>query len=268
MNSESLSAIDPFILSWNLRNTIENPSSLNSGQLTVVGSGLGEFPIHAWKTYFLEIPENGHKMDIAGRTNSVFGIGMRNQTWDRKRVIVLPVYTRSSSSEQSELKRLKMLIKHWNDACIPDDIPCMTIAVKCKGHYSEGREAQAIAVLLVWSDAVARMITLDWIEGPLEDCMTPEWYIEATPLLKLSEALEMMGEAYRNLTWGEASFSIYAIPSCLGHGLRGERKPTTYRLWDSEWRYADYVGMRDDLTSLLFALKEMFFNDGCESHEQ
>jgi hypothetical protein len=86
--------------------------------------------------------------------------------------------------------------------------------------------------------------------------------------LKLRNALSIVAETYRNLNWGEALYSVYAIPSCLGHVLKGEPKQTTYPLWTEEWRYADYASLKNDLASLLFELNKLFSNDGGTSHEQ
>ena len=262
MSPEYLSMLRPFILSWNLRNILEKPSMLSSGEFCITGTGLGEYPIDAWKTYFLEVPKCGYKKDLTGRSNYAVGIGMKNTRWNRKRIIALPIYTHS---KDPGIEKLKVLIKHWNEICIPDDIPCLAIAVKCHGSYSESREAQSVTVLIIWYDSVSRVISLDWAEGPLEDCITPEWYVETTPLLNLREALGKTRSLYENISWEKTYFSIYTIPSCLGHELQGKKVRASYAQWQHEWRYSNYTELKKDLNLLFSKIWDIFFNDSSES---
>ncbi len=258
MTPENLSVLRPFILSWNLRNILEKTSMLISNEFCIIGTGLGEYPIDAWKPYFLETPKDGHKKDIGGRFSSAMGIGITNTEWNRKRTINLPIY---SHIRDYDVERLKLVIKHWYDIGFPDDVPCLALAVKCRGFYSEDREAQYVTVLTVWNDVVARIVSLDWFEGPLEDCITPEWYIETTPLLNLKDAIEKMRNIYKNTHWDNPSFSIYAIPSCLGHKLLGKMVDTSYNLWNHGWGYTNYAELKGDLELLLSGIKKIFFND-------
>jgi hypothetical protein len=232
---ENLSVLQPFILSWNLRNILETPSILSPEEFCIIGTDLGEYPIDAWKPLFLETPRDGYK-----------------------KVVSLPIY---SHTQNYDVKRLKILIKYWNDIGFPDDIPCLALAVKCRGFYSDYREAQYVTVLIVWSDAVARIISLDWAEGPLEDCITPEWYVESTSLLNLRRAIEKMQRLYKNISWENPSFSIYAIPSCLGNGLHGKIVDSSYPQWNHEWGYTDLTELKDDLTLLFSTIQEIFFNN-------
>lgn len=259
--SENLSVLQPFILSWNLRNILERPSMSAPEEFCIIGTELGKYPIDAWKPYFLETPRCGHKKDIVGRFNSAMGIRIENTKWDRKRTVNLPIY---SHTQNYDVERLKIVIKHWYDIGFPDDIPCLAIAVKCRGFYSDNREAQYVTVLTVWSDAVARIISLDWAEGPLEDCVSPEWYAETTPLLNLRNAIEKMPKLFKNISWDKPSFSIYAIPSCLGNGLHGKIVDSSYPLWNHEWRFTDLAELKDDLNLLFSTIQEIFFNNSDE----
>jgi hypothetical protein len=224
----------------------------------MIGTDLGEYPIDAWKPLFLETPRDGHKKDITGRFNSAMGISIENTKWNFKRVISLPIY---SATRNYDVKRLKILVKYWNDIGFPDDIPCLALAVKCRGFYSDYREAQYVTVLTVWSDAVARIISLDWAEGPLEDCITPEWHIESTSLLNVSSAIDKIQRLHKNIPWENPSFSIYAIPSCLGNRLHGKMVDSSYPLWNHEWKYTDLAELKDDLTLLFSTIQEIFFNN-------
>jgi len=261
MQSENLSVLHPFILSWNLRNILERPSMLTPEEFCVIGTGLGEYPIDAWKPLFLETPRDGHKKDIVGRMNSAMGISLENTKWNRNRTINLPIY---SHTQNYDVERLKIVIKHWHDIGFPDDVPCLALAIKCRGFYSENREAQYITVLTIWSDAVARIISLDWCEGPLEDCITPEWHIETTPLLHLKSAIEKMQDLHKNMSWNNPSFSIYTIPSCLSNGLHGKMVETSYSLWNQEWGYSNLDELKEDLDVLLHKTLDIFFKNSDE----
>lgn len=256
MIPESISVLRPFILSWNLRNIVEKPSMFTPEEFCITGTCLGEYPIDAWKTYFLENPKNRRKKDIVGRSYHAFGIGMKNTKWDRRRIVYLPIYTHS---QHSDIEKLKLAIKYWDDICISEDVPCLALAVKCRGYNSECREAQSVTVLIVWNDAVARIISLDWTEGPLENCITPEWFIESTPLLNLKDALEKMKMIYENISLDDTSFSIYTVPSCLDYSLSGEMVDTSYTVWKHEWRYANYHELKYNLNLLLSNTQEIFF---------
>ena len=256
--SENVSLLQPIILSWNLRNILERPSMLAPEEFCIIGTDLGKYPIDAWKPYFLEIPRGRCKKDIVGRFHSAMGINIENTKWNLKRTVNLPIY---SHTQDYDIERLKIVIKHWYDIGFPDDIPCLALAVKCRGFYSDNREAQYVTVLTIWNDAVARIISLDWFEGPLEDCITPEWYIETTPLLNLKDAVKRMRNIYKNNNWDNSSFSIYTIPSCLGHELHGNMQDTSYNLWNHEWRYSDIAELKDDMNLLFSTIYWIFFNN-------
>ena len=255
MIDEQFSVLHPFIISWNLRNIFSDPSTLTPDQLAIKGTCLGEYPINGWGTYFLETPKNGHKKDITGRFNSASGIGIEKTKWNRTRTINLPIY---SHVQDHDLEKLKIIIKHWYDIGIPDDVPCLAIAIKCSGLDSDYREVQYVAVLTIWNDVVARIISLDWFEGPLEDCITPEWYMETTPLLNLKDAIKRMRNIYKNTHWNNPSFSIYTIPACLGSCLNGEVSNDSYNLWDKGWGYSDYPKLKSDINVLLSKISDIF----------
>lgn len=255
MIHENSSFLHPFILSWNLRNVLPNPSILTPDKFSITGTCLGEYPINGWKPYFLEIPKDGHKQDLSGRFNSAMGTGKKDLEWDPKRTVILPEY---SHAQNYDIEQLKTVIKHWDDIGIPEDIPCIAIAVKCDGFHSDFREAQLVTVLVVWNDAVARLISLDWFEGPLEDCITPEWYVKTTSLLNLKSAFFKIEKIYNNISWDNISYSIYTIPMCLGLVLNGKMTKSTYGLWGDEWKFTDFTELNSNLSLLLSEIQEIF----------
>ena len=254
MNSEPLSVLHPFILSWNTRNSYPNAQVLPSEQTCITGTCSGEYPIDGWVKYYLEVPKEGNKKDISGRSNIASASGESSVEWNLRRTINLPIY---SNSENYTLENLGHVIEHWDEIGIPDDIPCIAIAMKCSGFYSEYREAQYVTVLTVWSDATARIISLDWFEGPLEDCITPEWYIKCSALMNLNKAFEDINNLYGNTNWDSPSFSIYTIPKCLGLCLEGKKARAPYDQWKSEWNYTDYDGFCSDLALLITDIQKV-----------
>lgn len=256
MSGKISSTISSFILSWNLRNLPSLQSIISPETFRITATYPGKFPVDAWKPYFLEIPRYGSKKDIVGRGFRVFNIGMESTGWDYRRIIPIPTYI---SNKHTNIENLKTIIKHWDNAFIPDDIPCLALAVKTTGYYSDGREAQSVSVLSMWKDAVGRIVSLDWAEGPLEDCPTPEWYIETSPLLNIDCAFRRMQKNYENIpSWEGSVFSIYAIPHCLGHGLQGKKNSTSYEQWKIEWEYDKHTDLRMDLNIILSEIRKNF----------
>jgi len=258
MTSEYLSHLQPFILSWNLRNSSENKSTQISNLPSITGASLGEYPIDGWIKYFLEIPKNGKREDLTGRSNTASAQGEKGINWNHRRTINLPTYT---NIENYELNQLEFLIENWDEIGIPDDVPCLAVAIKCSGFYSEFREAQYVHVLTVWNDGVARITSLDWFEGPLEDCITPEWYMKHTSLLNLKDAIERLHDVYNNTTWDNPYFSIFTIPKSLGHCLKGKKSKAPYNQWDCEWKYAKYDDFNSNLGSILTDIQTLFLKD-------
>lgn len=255
MTSDSTSNIHPFMLSWNIRNNSENISTQFSDSPCITGACLGEYPIDGWIKYFIEIPKYGKKSDITGRSNNTRPIEDKNVKWNNKRIINLPIY---SNIDNYDLNQLEHVIEHWDKIGIPDDVPCLAIAIKCSGFYSEYREAQYVIVLTVWNDGISRITSLDWFEGPLDDCVTPEWYMNNTPLMNLNDAIEKMQQKYEHTSWDNPYFSIYIIPKCLGLDLKGTKSKAPYPQWDFEWKYANYNDFQSDLESILVNVQNFF----------
>ena len=116
MTSDSASVLHPFILSWNTRNDKSTPG-LSSDLTCITGTCLGEYPIDGWIRYYLEIPKEGKKQDIAGRSNIAGTEDEKNVKWNMKRTINLPVY---ANSENYSLDNLSSVIEHWDEIGIPE----------------------------------------------------------------------------------------------------------------------------------------------------
>ena len=183
--------------------------------------------------------------------------GGKEQSWDAMRTINLPIYT---NSENIDLGLLKLVIRYWKEIQISEDIPCLALAVKCHGNYSDIREAKCISVLLVWNDEVCRIVTLDWFEGPEEDCITPEWYVNTTPLLSLKETFERIEEFTKKSQLENPIYSIFTLPLCLGCALKGEIYEGAWGLWGNEWKYSDHSEFIDDLDIIFSRIRNVFSN--------
>ena len=262
MIENEFSILRPFILSWNLRNILPDSSILNTDQPTIIGTCLGEYPIDGWGNYFLETPINDQKKNITGRSNNAPRGGIQPTKYNRRRTINLPIY---SHIQDFNVDNLKIVFRNWSEIGLPDDIPCLALAVKHRGFYSDNREAQYVTVLTVWNDGVARIISLDWFEGPLEDCITPEWYMKTTPLLNINDAIERMRNIHKSTQWDNPIFSVYAIPKCLGNCLNGDVSSDSYALWDYEWNYFDFPKFETDIKEILTKISEIFNDDQQES---
>lgn len=90
------------------------------------------------------------------------------------------------------------MFQRWKYDLIPEEIPCMAIALKTDGFYTEWREGQSIIVLVIWFDHSCKILELDWYEGAEDDCITPEWYLRSSDLLSLEEALLKLKYLSRN----------------------------------------------------------------------
>jgi hypothetical protein len=255
MNRIGSTELVPFALAWNLRFLYEDSSQLYPRRFCLTGVRHGEYPIDAWKTYFLEVPSGGGKRDVIGRGHHYLGVGMKNVAWNQMRMVPFPVY---ANGHDADIETLKLVIRHWMDICIPDDIPCISIAMKCQGIYSENIQAQTVTVLMIWSDGAARFVTLDWSEGPWEDCPTPEWHIEATPHMGLAKVEERLRGVFGNLDWHGATYSILVIPSSLGGELTGQMSETDQGMWGREWSYAAHRSFERDLNRIISLVRSIF----------
>jgi hypothetical protein len=266
MSAPAQAVLRPLRLSWNLRNTLERPASLLSDRFCVEGAQPGEYPIDAWRPFPLEIPKGGSKTEILGRMCHAFGVAMSAEKWNLWRTVRLPLF---KNDDDIGLEELGTVVRHWSQIG-QDDVPCLAIAVKRRGLYCEDREAQSITVLMVLGDAACRIVTLDWSEGPLEDCVTPEWCVHAGPIMDLASGRAELLRATGSLNLEHQRMSLYTLPACLGRNLQGTPMQANYRLWKKEWAYDEPATMRSDLEGLLAEIAGMFSfeeaGDDAESH--
>lgn len=258
MTKDDSGSLERLVLTWNLRNVAPDGGQgpgLNQG---ITGFEACHFPIDAWEPCVLSIPRELNEKDIDGRYSNTNEVHNKRSKPTFKRTTLFPVY---SAPYNFDISQLKLIIRHWHEISLPEDMPCIAVAVKCQGTYSDGRVGQYITVMTFWHDGVGRILSLDWFEGPIEDCITPEWYINATPPMCLDSVIAKMGSLYKNIPWENAYFSIYSIPQCMGVGLRGERNEAPYPLWNSEWRYISHEELSKDLTKVFQNIRSIFSSD-------
>ncbi len=245
-------SVDLSLIWGNLRNLVDFEHIKIPGDIKIVGTTVGEFPIDSYRPILLEEKK---KKNIAGRINRVF-VGMKNTTWEHSRVIKLPIY---HNNNDVSVEKLGMIIKHWRNALMPDEIPCIAIAVGARGYYCDERESQSLLVLVLWHDAVGKILELDWAEGPLEDCITPEWYLKSTDLLSLDNALGEVKKTCKHFpAWENLEFSICVSPSCLGDNLQGKKAATSQKAWHYEWKYQKHDNLIKDLNLVLDKTRDIF----------
>ncbi len=234
---ETLSEADISLLWGNLRNLIDFNSRKVPGEIWLADTITGEFPVDSFHPIFLEVPRSRKKMDISGRSNTAQR-GYHTDDWFFRRIVTLPIY---ETTDSMDIKWLESIVRSWERALVPEDIPWLALAFRCMGQYSNKREAQYTVVLLLWANHVARILELEWFEGPLDDCITPEWYISSSELVNPQKAfLILKNLCSKALNWENLFFSIYTIPACLGNTFQGKKRETNRKDWKNKWVYDDH----------------------------
>ena len=253
---DSISSGD-FSLMWgSLRNLVNFEQTDMPSNFKLMGATMGAFPLDSYRPILLEAPKGATKKHVAGRINRVCGVGMHDIEWQFERSIPIPIYHDNGGVS---VETLGKMFKHWREAQVPDEIPCIALAVRARGYYSDERECQSLLVLVIWHDAVAKILHLDWAEGPLEDCITPEWYLTSTNLLSLANALGEIKRICPNPQNQEyLEFSICVTPSCLGDTLHGNKKVAPRKAWPYEWTYKKQENFVIDLDIVLNTIKNIF----------
>lgn len=252
-------------LVWgSLRNLLNFPDVVIQDELKLVGTVPGHFPVDAYQIVPLEVPRGRKRADLSGRFNN-----LTPALWDEiiekdplwARIVHLPLYRFDSSTDYENL-RLKFsdILRNWTDSLIPESIPCTAIATRVRGGYCTEREAEFVFVLLVWPNRVSRILQLDWYEGPLEDCISPEWYITSSLVLPLQEALRQTLEFVRMPSdWTNLRMSIAPKPAFLGASLQyGNQRRGVSGGWLCEWDYMNRTEFLQDIESLLEDVKHLF----------
>ena len=241
-----------------LRNLIDFDSIDILQPFSLVGTVQGKFPVDTFHPIFLEIPRDNQKMDISGRSNNVFVSRSNQADWQMRRIVPLPEYR---EEDNYNIESLRSILQIWNQAFIPNEIPCISIATTIKGgHSSEGRIGQYSIVFLIWPNFTSRILELDWFEGPLDDCITPEWYIRTSELMTLNNAKKIMKKLHtKPPSWDKSVFSLYTIPSCLSINLNGQKDHGDIEGWRCNWTYNDYSEFKSDLELTLDELEELIY---------
>lgn len=252
-------------LMWgHLRNLMNFTSVEIPGSVRLVGTVCGEFPVDAHNPVFLEVAKEYKREDLSGRFNcsgSVAGQVLYTNYWHPVRAVPLPRFDTDPDLTLEELcEGYSHLLDDWHGSFIPDNLPCAAVALKFHGNYSDEREAQRIAVLLLYPNRTARTMFLDFFEGAMDDCISPEWYLSVTML----ESIETAISGFRKMAtiqpdWDRTYSSVFIKPNFLGNFLvRGRERVTSERKWESEWTYAAHQEFVLDSTALLDKVQGFF----------
>ena len=252
----NLSDAETSLIWGNLRNLMDFTTIKVPGNLSLVGTILGEFPVNSYHPIFLETPKSFEKFDLSGRKNFSQAFIKDNLGWSSRRIVTLPQY---ENDERTKSECLRSIIQYWESALIPEEIPCIAFGVNVSGYNSDGREGQYVAVLLLWPNKTARILELDWFEGPLDDCITPEWYLQVSEIMNLNKATIKMKKLFKiPPNWENLLFSLYTVPSCLGSSLPTKQKESPFVGWQYEWSYYDHQIWMKALMSILEQINSLF----------
>ena len=254
-----------FPLIWgHLRNIVDFNSVIIPRSVRLVGTVCGEFPVDAYFPVYLEIAKERKREDLSGRFNcpgSNAGQALYTNFWHPVRSIPLPVFEVDSGLDMHELcEDYGLLLEEWQNSSIPDNLPCAAVSLKFHGNYCDEREAQRIIVLLVYPTNVSRIMYLDFFEGAMDDCISPEWYLSVSKLMPLNRAIHeftLFSENQTELQRVNSSVSIK--PEFLGEILvHGKQEETSERKWGFEWTYASHSNLKVDLGNLLNEFRVIF----------
>ena len=223
---------------------------------SLVGIQQGTFPIDTYHPIYLEVPRS-LKSDISGRSNYNTNSQYYKNKWKNGRIISLPIYREEGDLHEEALSEI---LKLWNDSFIPKEIPSIAIATTITGGYSsEGRIGQYCVILNIWADHTARILELDWFEGPLEDCITPEWYIRTSELMTVKNSITRMREIHKiPPAWDKPVYTMFTIPSKIGVEFIGKWDDIEYGIWGKGLRYTEFDNLQIDLENILIKLKEVY----------
>lgn len=238
-----------------LRNLIDFSEIDIQEPFSLVGIEQGTFPVDTYHPIYLEVPRS-IKSDISGRSSINSPSKSNINIWKNRRIISLPIY---KEEREIHTQTLQDIIRIWNDSFVPREIPSIAIATTIYGGYStEGRIGQYSAILILWSNFTARILELDWFEGPLEDCVTPEWYIRTSELLTINNAINRMRDIHKiPPAWDKPKYSLFSIPSNISADLKAEKSDTNYKNWGCGREYYEFHDLQHDLEKTLGELNEI-----------
>ncbi len=265
-------ATEKFPLIWgHLRNLIDFEDVLIPRSVRLVGTISGEFPVDSYFPIFLEIAKEQKREDLYGRFNCSGSYTIQalcTNYWHPVRHIPLPHIEIDTELSMQELRTGYIhLLEEWQNSCIPDNIPCAAISLKIHGNYCDEREAQKIDVLLIYPNHNARIMHLDFFEGAMDDCISPEWYLSVSKVMSIEEGLARMNEIVSYTSELQRPLSSIAVkPNFLGYLLvNGKKNETSIRKWGFEWTYNSQSDLTNDLKTLLDEIQAIFAMSYSES---
>jgi len=263
---ESLSNHGLSLVWGSLRNLLDFPNVTIPEEIRLVDTIPGHFPIDSHIPVPLELPRGGERMDLSGRFNS-----MSSKLWNdicgklplRARIVQLPLYSYKSNMSYIEARKtFSTMLETWNETLIPESVPCAALAIRVRGGYSNEREAEFVFVLLIWPNMIARTLQLDWYEGPLEDCISPEWYVKSSLTLPLDTALyQTMNFVMTLPSWQNLKMTLSPKPAFLGFLLQnGARRKEESGGWLCEWNYDCKTDFLEDTGRIVEDMKSLLVN--------
>ncbi len=260
-------SIGELALVWSsLRNILDFEDVYVPCRVALINAERGQFPVDSHTPIFLEIPSEDMKRDLSGRFGHLRLDTWRmlpQQNWSPSRTILLPVYAYDSGLEPTELRHIFMsIIRQWNTSLIPDNIACAALAVNCIGNYTDERQAQRCFVLLLWANGSANILDLDWFQGPLEDCISAEWYMHWLRIMTWPTAFDTFKQMISSKSRLTSSrLSVFIKPAWLGDLLSVKREYSeNHPEWEYEWVYTDHTRCYEDVVRVLNELRYSLTN--------
>ncbi len=248
-----------YSLIWShLRNLVDLNEIKIPGSLKLVDTIQGRFPVEAYKPIFFECAKKNSKQHLLARSNTFNG----SVDWFFNRIIDMPIYEFDEEISEGEFKdKWQSLLRQWYYTNMPENIPCIAIATRIIGNYCDEREGQFLFVILIWHNKVARIFTLDWYEGPLEDCISPEWYIKSSPIISIDNIFSEINNIVNQLpNWKNQIYSIFLNPSFFGKYITKMSQKTSFNsIWKDEFRYNQKENFIQDLSNITRRILESSF---------
>ncbi|MFW9887614.1 MAG: hypothetical protein ACFFER_05490 [Candidatus Thorarchaeota archaeon] len=254
-------------LVWgSLRNLLDLPNIAIHEEIRLVDTIPGHFPIDSHNPVPLELPRGGEKTDYSGRFNS-----LSSELWNeicgrlpsRARIVQLPLFKYKSNMSYIEARKTFLtMLRNWSETLIPESVPCAALAIRVRGGYCNEREAELAFVLLIWPGMIARTLQLDWYEGPLEDCISPEWYVKSSPTLPIRVAFDQTMNFVTTLpNWINPRMSLSPKPAFMGYRLQnGKRRREESGGWLCEWDYDSKPDFLEDANRIVEDMESLFLS--------
>ncbi|MGV9169542.1 MAG: hypothetical protein ACOC38_06315 [Promethearchaeia archaeon] len=252
-----------FSLIWgNMRNLIDFTTIRVPSRIRLIGSIPGQFPVDAYYPIFLEEPRDGKRSNLFGRhnhSNRVTWNQLGKPDWKNMRISPLPVYNYEEGIDLETLRHVfPWLVGEWDSSLVPAGIPCSAMAATMRGDYCEGREAQLALVTLLWANGTAKQLKLEWFQGPLDDCVSPEWHLHTSSIISVAQSTHSTRDYIRNApSWSRPSFSLFVNPTCIAEAIVSKAEGTRQQ---KGWDYGFYYTDEDDFRAETIRVSEELEN--------